>query len=337
MFTGPAAGPPIAPEGATPALTVKTLRWRSVTGGIVAVVSLVAIAVIVLTFARTGALRGKKFRLYVAVPDATGVLEGSDVWFNGQRIGTVGSIGFAQSSAPVEHRVIIATDVLERMRPDIRLDTRAALRSGGTVIGAPVIYLSGGSVNTRAVVAGDTLGGAGKSDFEIAASRVTESLEALPAIMSDVQVISTSARAAANHFSAAMKTSGGPAALGANFSRLMTRLSGGRGSASRLVHDATIRSRISGILATTDSIRVLAGSRANEFGRFRRDSSLGPRVDSLRVELVRLRALAAAPTGTAGRVRSDSALQRDVRSALAQVDSLLTDMKKHPLRYARVF
>jgi hypothetical protein len=50
-----------------------------------------------------------------------------------------------------------------------------------------------------------------------------------------------------------------------------------------------------------------------------------------------LRAAATAPTGTIGRSRSDSALQRDIGLALMQVDSLLADMKKNPLRYARVF
>jgi hypothetical protein len=308
-----------------------------VSGGIVALVSLVAIAVIVLTFARTGVLRGKKFRLFIAVPDATGVLDGSDVWFNGQRVGTVNAVGFAPASATPERRVVIALDVLDRMRTDIRLDTKASLRSGGTVIGAPVVYLSGGSMSARAVSAGDTLGGAGKSDFEIAASRATESLEEVPAIMSDVKVISSSAHTAASRLSAAMSANGGAASLGARMSALKSRLGGGHGSASRLMNDQTIRSRISLVLASTDSIRTLAGSRANEFGRFRRDSSLQPHVDSLRAEIVRLRAAATAPTGTIGRSRSDSALQRDIGLALMQVDSLLADMKKHPLRYARVF
>src|SRR3954467_15583554 len=121
---------------------MKSLTWRSVSGGIAALAGIVLVAVLVLTYARTGVVRGDKFRLYVAVPDASNVLKGTDVWLNGQRVGTVSYIEFAPPSAPGDERVVIATDVLVRFRDHIRLDSRASLQSGGSIIGAPVVYLT---------------------------------------------------------------------------------------------------------------------------------------------------------------------------------------------------
>src|SRR3954462_867691 len=161
---------------------MKVLTWRSVSGGIAASIAIVVLLFVVLTYARTGALRGDKFRLYVAVPDASDILKGTDVWLNGQRVGTVTDVGFAPASSPTEARVVIATDVLTKVRDQIRIDSRADLRSGGTIIGAPVVYLSSGTIAARPVMPGDTLRGAGKSDLEIAASRATEAMEEVPGI-----------------------------------------------------------------------------------------------------------------------------------------------------------
>src|SRR3954467_8664625 len=107
---------------------MKSLTWRSVSGGIAALAGIVLVAVLVLTYARTGVVRGDKFRLFVAVPDASNVLKGTDVWLNGQRVGTVASIDFAPPSAPPDERVVIATDVLTRVRSHLRADSRATLQ-----------------------------------------------------------------------------------------------------------------------------------------------------------------------------------------------------------------
>src|SRR4051812_46042071 len=58
-------GPAIAPR-ARADLLMKALTWRSVSGGIAAFVAIVLVLLAVLTYARTGMLRGDKFRLYVA-------------------------------------------------------------------------------------------------------------------------------------------------------------------------------------------------------------------------------------------------------------------------------
>ncbi|HET9425100.1 MAG TPA: MlaD family protein [Gemmatimonadaceae bacterium] len=316
---------------------MKALRWRSVSGGLVAVVALTVILVLVLKYARTGIVRGDKFRLYVAVPDAANLLEGSDVWLNGQRVGTVAAIGFAPPTAPPELRVIVATDVLESMRENIRLDSRASLQSGGTMIGAPVVYLTSGTLAARAVVAGDTLRGAGKSDFEIAASRVTESLSELPAIMSDAKIIAANARGAGARLGAIMNADRGHGSFGDQSRSLMTKLTNGNGSAVKLMRDQEIRRRVARSMAAADSLRALLASRMGEFGRFRRDSTLARSVSGLRAEIATLRQLSSSPTGTVGRFAADSALRRSLDSVFVELSALMADIKKNPLRYSRVF
>jgi phospholipid/cholesterol/gamma-HCH transport system substrate-binding protein len=316
---------------------MKALTWRSVSGGIAASVAIVALLVFVLKFARTGVLRGEKFRLYVAVPDANNLLTGSEVWLNGQRVGTVTRIEFAPASAPQDVRVVITAEVLEKMRDNIRIDSRANLRSGGTIIGAPVVYLTAGTFTARAVIAGDTLRGAGKSDFEIAASRATEALEEMPAIVADAKIIMANAKTAGARFGAIVGKDEGLGTIGAQTKALAAKLSNGRGSAGLLMHDQEIRRRIAQTMAATDTLRTMLATRMNEVGRFRRDSTLGRSVRSLRDEIATLRQLAASPTGTVGRITTDSALRKGLDSVFVELTALMADIKKNPLRYAKVF
>jgi hypothetical protein len=86
-------------------------------------------------------------------------------------------------------------------------------------------------------------------------------------------------------------------------------------------------------MAQADSIRALVSSDRHTLGRFRRDSTLMRSVGAVRNELQRVAAEAASPDGTIGRIRTDSALTASIHRDLAALDSLLTDIKKHPLRY----
>jgi len=315
---------------------MKVLTWRSVSGGIAAFVAIVILLFVVLTYARTGALRGDKVRLYVAVPDASDVLKGTDVWLNGQRVGTVVDVSFAPPSAPLDARVVIAVDVLARMRDHIRFDSRADLRSGGTIIGEPVVYLSTGTLATRAVAPGDTLHGAGKSDLEIAASRATEALEEVPGILADAKIVMANVKTTKSRVGGIVRE-GDKRSFVEQSSALMQKLSSTRGTLGRFRRDDALQRQVSRTMAASDTLRALLASRMDEMGRFRRDSTLGRSVQMLRDDVARLRTLASSPNGTVGRVTTDSALTRSLDSLFVELSVLMADIKKNPLRYARVF
>jgi phospholipid/cholesterol/gamma-HCH transport system substrate-binding protein len=312
-----------------------------VTGGIVAVVVLVALTLFVILYARAGAIHGNKFRLFAAAPDANNLRKGSEVWLNGQRVGTVHAIAFNQPPVPPAIRVVIEMQVLSDVQPLIRLDSRAELRNGGSVIGEPVVYIQSGTAAARPIVEGDTLRAAGNPDLEIAASKVASSLEQLPVLLADSRTIIANARIAGSRMSTLAAGSAGHgrvnASLATNASAMMTKLSAGLGSASRMMRDTGLRSRVSRSLAGMDSVRQLLASRTDEVGRFRRDSSLGPAVHSLQIEVARLREMASSTSGTLGLAQQDSSLRRELDSAFLELRTLLADIKKNPLKYSRVF
>ena len=86
-------------------------------------------------------------------------------------------------------------------------------------------------------------------------------------------------------------------------------------------------------MAQVDSIRALVASDQHSLGRFRRDSTLKHEIVRIRSELAEVQRLASSPDGTIGRFRSDSAIVRGLHRNMLLLDSLFTDMKKHPFRY----
>ena len=202
------------------------------------------------------------------------------------------------------------------------------------------MYIESGTPSKREVVTDDTLRAAGNPDLEIAASKVTSSMEQLPMLLADSRTIIANAKTAGNRMGAVLAGEnrgprGGPPSRTA--STVMAQLTGGRGSASRMMRDSTLRSRVTRSMASMDSIRRLLASRTAEVGRFRRDSSLAPQVRALQSEIGRLREMAHATDGAIGRVGADSALRRGLDSAFVELSALLADIKGHPGKYARVF
>jgi hypothetical protein len=102
------------------------------------------------------------------------------------------------------------------------------------------------------------------------------------------------------------------------------------GTVADLTRDsARLRAQTTHISALADSITAAANGRG-DIGRFRRDSTL---ILQARGTLASVADLRARVTRYAGRSDEGMALARQLDRAQAQLDSLVRDAKRHPLRY----
>jgi ABC-type transporter Mla subunit MlaD len=295
----------------------------------------IVVAALILTFARVGSLHGKTFTMYVETNEARGVIRGTEVWLNGQRVGVVKAVGFRPTTSPTGDRVVVQLAVLQRAREQIRKDSRTQIRSGGSLISSPVIYVHTGTVRTPVVNEGDTLRAEGSIDFEAATAKAAEAARDFPVIIENVKAMSAQLSDPAGPVGS-LRDRTVPAAreVGTRASRLMERFSSSGGSIGAAFRGSgEVADRARHALAGVDSLRMFVASGRASFGRFRRDTTLQQHVASLRDEVATIRALAANPNGTLGRFRADSAYRQSLDAALRQLDSLFVDLRKHPLRY----
>jgi ABC-type transporter Mla subunit MlaD len=312
--------------------------WSDVRGGLIACLVIVVVAFGVLRYMRVGALHGDTFVLFAHVGEARGVSPGSEVWLSGQMIGKITDIHFrTPSEADTTARIEIAMEVLEKHRSALRRDAVAQIRSGGSLIAPPVVYLHPGTPRSPVIQPGDTVQMMVQSDFQEATAQFGAATAEVPAILSNVRALGAQLRSTDGTVGAMLN---GPGLVGldrasAEASRLMNTLGSGRGSIGPVMRGG-LTSRAGRVMARVDSVRALLASPATSMGRFRKDSTLMAEVGDIRNELTLVRAALERPDGTIGRLQSDSAITVALGQAQEEMTLLFADIKKNPRRYLSI-
>src|SRR3990170_1504494 len=302
-------------------------NWSDLRGGIISAVAIVVVVLAIVLFARVGALHGKKVTLYVLADDATGVLPGTEVWLAGKHAGTVKEVSFRTPSSETTGRLVITTEFLARDLPHVRRDSWAQVQAGGRLLGTPVVYVAIGSRGSPAVGDGDTIRARPKPQMLDVAGQVTGAVPEVRALMGELsslnRQISGPVGTIGNFRTRGM---GEMTDLAGTFSRISGKVTGGRGTIG-LASRGNLMERASRVMSAADSVRLLMSSGRGTVGRFRRDTTLMTTVKGITTELDSLRAL----TGKFG--GGDTSLTLALAQRRALMDSLITDIKKHPFRY----
>jgi phospholipid/cholesterol/gamma-HCH transport system substrate-binding protein len=315
----------------------RRLSWSDVRGGLFATCAILIAAFATLKFSRVGALHGDTFHLYALVGEARGVLVGSEVWLSGQKIGKIVDIQFRPPMVgDTSSRIEIDMQVLERYRSAMHRDALAQIRSGGTIIGAPVVYITPGTIAAPPMRDGDTVNTKSQADFEGSAGKFGQATLEFPVIMSNVDTLLGFLKTTQGTAGAMLNAPGG--LQGGELGRMRQQASQ---LSARLQGDGRLGGMMNGVLSAraaaamsrVDSVRALLASPNTSYGRFRRDSTLLADVSDIRNQLTIVRSLVDEPRGTAGRVLRDSAITRGLADAEHQMTLLMADLKKHPFRY----
>lgn len=302
-------------------------NWTELRGGIISAVVIVLVVLATLLFARVGALHGKKVTLYVLADDGSGVLPGTEVWLAGKHSGSVKNIAFRTPSSDTLGRLLITTEFLAKDLRYVRRDSWAQIQAGGSLLGTPVVYVAIGSRGSPALRDGDTIRARPKPRALDVAGQVAGAMPEVRGLMAELSTLN--------------KQISGPTGTIGNFrtrgmgemtdvagtmSRISGKMTSGRGTIA-LAMRGNLMERASRVMSAADSARLLMTSGDGSIGRFRRDTTLMTKVKGITAELDSLRALS---KGFGG---GDSSLTLALAQRRALMDSLITDIKKHPFRY----
>jgi phospholipid/cholesterol/gamma-HCH transport system substrate-binding protein len=308
--------------------------WRELVPGLVLTFVLTATVWGVLRYAQVGALRGDKMELMAPVAGARGIMKGTDVWLDGYRVGKVKGVEFQPITADTTARLVVRLDVLRKFAPLIRRDSYAQIRSGGTLIGSPVVFIAAGTNAAPALRDGDTLRTQPQIDKEGITSQLALASRHFPEILSNVRVIGAQLDGANGTMGAFM---GGDNAqfevVSARAGAVARKIGDGRGTVALALRDGGVMARASGLMASADTLRALLASERSVAGRFRRDSTLLRDVRALLDEVSIVRAQLAEPRGTAGRALHDAAAYDQLAKLERELSALMADIKRRPLRY----
>ena len=313
----------------------RTLRWSSLIPGVITLAVLVAICVAVLMFAQVGALHGDTFRLYAAMGSARGVIEGTEVWLSGQKVGLVTGVRFQPVGVDTNRRVVIGMDVLEEYREQLRANSTAQVRAGGTLIGAQVVWISTGTAEQPMLADGDTIIAKPQGDTESVSAKAAMAAREFPAIIANIKLLNEQLTSTQGTLGAMGADRGSErlVVLRERATDLTSQATSGDGSIALAIRGGDLNTRARTAFARADSIRRILGDTATSLGRFRRDSTLLGTVADIRNEVSIVRALLDSSRGTAGRAVNDKAIVRELAEVESELGALMADIKRRPLRY----
>jgi hypothetical protein len=306
--------------------------WSELRLGVISAAAIVGIIILTLLFARVGGIHGKKVTLYVVTDDATGILSGTEVWLAGQKTGLVKKIEFRPPSVDTMQRLLVKLEVLKSALPNIRKDSWAQIRAGGSLVSTPVVYISAGSLRSPQLHDGDTLRTLDQSKIGDLATQITDVAPKISSLATEVGLLGDKVSQPTGTIGN-FRTHGLPALpeFGGTMSRLSAKTRGNGTIGLAMRHD--LMGRASRAMARTDSIRALLASDKGSLGRFRKDTTLVTKAKGVMAELDTLQSLMSDPVGRIAAAHPDSALTRELARNRALLDSLMKDVKKHPLRY----
>jgi hypothetical protein len=312
----------------------RATTWRELWVGVVALVALVGAAGAVLTFARVGAVHGATAPLYAATPHARGLLPGSEVWLEGQKVGVVKEVGFRPANPDTAAPVLLRLDVLRSALSLIARDAEPDIRAGGSFVGAPVVWFSARTASMPGVREGDTLVSRRSRELDAVRLELAGATAEVPIIIDNLRVLAAQLHSARSTLGAlGVEGVGEIGATGAQATALLGRATGGRGTVGLMLRRGEPMANARLAMARADSVRaLLAGSRGS-IGRMQRDSTLLRTVEQISRDLAAAQAALVEPRGSAGRFVHDSALVRQVARTRGELDALAADLRRNPLRY----
>jgi ABC-type transporter Mla subunit MlaD len=307
--------------------------WRKLTGGIVALVAMIGGALAIIAFARVGSLRGDTYRAYIMADQASGILKGTEVWLQGQKVGVVKDVGFRSLPTDTAVQTVIEMQVLRQYQQFIRKDSRVEFKPGGTYLGAQVVALRIGSHTAPVLAAGDTLTRVSVIDPEERSSELTEAGQDIPEIVTSLRAIGSDLSKTQTQFGSLGDRTSGLHLILTHVAQYAKRNAGRKGMLSLLRSDNALANRASLVITRADSLLRIT-QELGTMKRFKADTGLRAELASTRAELDSVRARIAREDGAAGRFVSDNALQRDLQQLSEQIARTLADFSKRPERYS---
>ena len=269
----------------------------------------------------------------VAVMAEAGALErGSEVWLAGREVGTVVTVEFRPAGADSATRVAVTMDVPKKFQPFIRKDSEVRITTE-RVIGVPVLDILPGSPTAPPIDDHDTL-------RVRHSGTITELLEKTEALTASSQQFFTDVKSVEHRTTnRAAEVARLNRNLGTTMSEFRTLTTMMRSSPGRALSDPTFKQMLQNLSATSRQVSNALTTAAERARRAQSDAEpslrrLSARADTIGSIIAAIQArIETSGGGLLIRAQKDTAIVKGLHEAQVQLDSLIAETKRNPLRF----
>jgi ABC-type transporter Mla subunit MlaD len=270
--------------------------------------------------------------LHVVMPSAAGLQKGAAVLLAGQTVGEIESIEVRPPNADTLDRVVLSVRVERRHLEHIREDSEARITSL-RMVGDPVIDILPGTATQPALQPGDTLRTRTAATPASAMKRAVSLQESLQGLIAESRTLGTQARdraAQAKRLNARLATTS---------RELRAFTAAVRGGPLNTLSDPEFKRIVGSLGDMIGELRSTFMQAADRARAARGDAEpalrrLAARADTISAQISQLQnAIAQSGGGLLVRAQTDSAIVKALHEAQVQMDSLIAETKRNPLRF----
>ena len=306
----------------------------------VAAVVLVALAVLFLggyKLAKAANLLGKKYQLVAFVPSANGIRVGGAVTVAGQLVGSVRSIDFLPVDNDTTRNLRIVVQVDERVKQQVRADSRARLRTQG-LLGDRVFDISPGTARASALRAGDTIVVSPTVEYEQIIQQASGAVGDVVTLTHDLRGITGGIVKGEGTVGQLVTNRSLYDQLFATLQRtnaLLVSMQNPRGTVGRLMNDPALYNNLTRTTASLDSLVGQVARSEGTVGKLLHDDTLYVRLTGIVANADSVVKLMTRGNGVVPRLLTDQASYDNLNKALSDLTAILEDVRRNPQKYTK--
>ena len=311
------------------------LTWDQLKVGALILVALVITGAAIIKLGDAGNLFAKRYTLVSFHSHTGGLRLGSGVTVAGQLAGSIKEIEFLPPDADTTRNLRILIEVDRSLSPQLRLDSRAKIKSVG-LLGDKAFDISPGTPRFRLLREGDTLIILPSTDYESVVNQASDVITEVTGLTRDLKKMTAS-------------ISRGEGTLGqlvtnrtlydqlnstlTSTSSLMARLENPRGTIGRMLNDPGLYNSLNRTVASADTLIAQIASGQGSIGKLLSDDSLYVHLVGIVARADSLVGTMAAGKGTVQKLFTDEELYNQLLSTVKSLNAVLIDVRRDPRRY----
>ena len=313
------------------------ITWDELKVGLLILFAMLVIAIAIFRLGQAANLFTRRYALVTFLPNANGLREGNSVTIAGQLAGIVKRIDFLPPDADTSRNIEVVMEIDERLRPQVREDSRVALRTLG-LLGDKVLDISPGTPRYPVLAPDDTIPAAQTMDYEAVLAQAAGMVGDLTELTRDLRSITgniargegTMGQLIANR-TLYDQLSGTLTQM----NRVLVRMQNPNGTFGRLIDDPTLYDRLVGATMQLDSMLAAIQSRQGTLGRLLYDDTLYTRMVSASIAADSVLRLMTQGDGFAARLLTDRELYDQLNKSVTNLNAILEDVRRHPSKYTK--
>ena len=314
-----------------------TITWDQLRVGLVIFIAVAVIGIAIYKLGQAANLFAKRYELVVYLPDANGLRTGGAVLVAGQLAGTVKSIDFLPVDADTTRNLKIVLQVDERIKEQIRRDSKGKLRTLG-LLGDKAFDITPGTPKARVLQAGDTVTVAQSLDYEAVIAQASAAVTDMVALTRDMRAITSGIVKGQGTIGQLVTNKALYDNLNSTLVRANTMLAqfqNPNGTVGRMLNDPTLYNRLTGVITSTDSLVMTLNSTKGTAGLMLRDTTLYRNMVGITRGADSLMRSLTNGQGTASKLLTDQTLYDQLNKLVTDLSAVLADVRRDPSRYTK--